>query len=139
MLTRIENRQAARPAGPRGREPDAHDWPGEVDTMPAQVIELAVRPPARSSTPSPHRRVGPLVGWGLVLALGVGAGGFLDDLAEVMHAILTRYGAFWVALGGVALLGLTLVRRRTSRRERAVRGAEPTPRRLTLVTTEARR
>lgn len=121
--------------------------------MSAQVIELAVRPPqAGRTSPRPRptaaqggpqagtqasrragrpggRRAGRLAAGALLLALGIGAAGLLGDPVELGRAIVLRYGALWVALGGVVLLGLALVRRPRPRRRRP----------LTLVRTEGRR
>lgn len=61
-------------------------------------------------------------------------------VVRVVRATVVRYGAVWVALGGVVLLGLVLIwrqptPRRTARRPAAHVAGE---RRLTLVTTESR-
>jgi signal peptidase len=55
-------------------------------------------------------------------------------VVQAVRATVVRYGAIWVALAGVVLLGLSLIWRQDSPRHRA---AAPTPRpRLTLVTSE---
>ncbi|MFC7493200.1 MULTISPECIES: signal peptidase I [unclassified Nocardioides] len=59
---------------------------------------------------------------------------------QVVRGTVVRYGAFWVALGGVVLLGLNLVWRQPAHRAGArSAGPEDGDRRLTLVESEQRR
>lgn len=62
------------------------------------------------------------------------------QVASAFDAVIARYGAVWIALGGVFLLGLSLVWRQDSGRRRAPRAATtPAPAtrpRLTLVSSE---
>ena len=60
----------------------------------------------------------------------------LGHVVQAVRATVVRYGAVWVALAGVVLLGLSLIWRQDAPRHRA---AAPAARpRLTLVTTEPR-
>jgi signal peptidase len=60
----------------------------------------------------------------------------LGQVVQAVRATVVRYGAVWVALGGVVLLGLSLIWRQDAPRHRApASAARP---RLTLVTTEPR-
>ena len=60
----------------------------------------------------------------------------LGHVVQAVRATVVRYGAFWVALGGVVLLGLSLIWRQDVPRHSApAPAARP---RLTLVTTEPR-
>jgi signal peptidase I len=60
----------------------------------------------------------------------------LGSVIQVVRATVVRYGAIWVALAGVVLLGLTLIWRPTPRRTATT--TEPGARRLTLVSSEHR-
>lgn len=60
----------------------------------------------------------------------------IGHVIQAVRATVVRYGAFWVALGGVVLLGLSLIWRQDAPRHRAPAPAART--RLTLVTTEPR-
>ncbi|MDF1605016.1 signal peptidase I [Nocardioides sp. YIM 152315] len=62
----------------------------------------------------------------------------LGSVVRVVRATVVRYGAMWVALAGVVLLGLTLVWRQPAPR-RAATGSGGTGRGLTLVVPESRR
>lgn len=57
-------------------------------------------------------------------------------VVQAVRATAVRYGAVWVALGGVVLLGLSLIWRQQPPRHR--REAAPARPRLTLVTSEPR-
>lgn len=60
----------------------------------------------------------------------------VGHVVQAVRATAVRYGAVWVALGGVVLLGLSLIWRQDAPRHRApAPAARP---RLTLVTSEPR-
>lgn len=60
----------------------------------------------------------------------------VGHVVQAVRATVVRYGAVWVALGGVVLLGLSLIWRQDPPRHRApAPAARP---RLTLVTSEPR-
>ncbi|WP_028644619.1 hypothetical protein [Nocardioides sp. URHA0020] len=88
---------------------------------------------------TPRRVAGRLlvaaVGLGLV-ALAVGALPEAGLIAGARAAVV-RYGAVWIALSGVVLLGLGLVWRQSPPRRRSAPEPEARPR-LTLVTSEPR-
>lgn len=63
----------------------------------------------------------------------------LGTAVRVVRATVVRYGAVWVALGGVVLLGLVLIWRQPPPRQTRVDApAHAAERRLMLVTTESR-
>ena len=60
----------------------------------------------------------------------------LGHVVQAVRATVVRYGAVWIALGGVVLLGLSLIWRQDPPRHRqAIPPARP---RLTLVSSETR-
>ncbi|GAA4740014.1 hypothetical protein GCM10023350_25560 [Nocardioides endophyticus] len=60
----------------------------------------------------------------------------VGHVVQAVRATVVRYGAVWVALGGVVLLGLSLIWRQDPLRHRApAPDARP---RLTLITSEPR-
>src|SRR3954466_5940126 len=80
----------------------------------------------------------------LVVAAGIGLVALVvaalpaDTAVTVARAVVVRYGAFWVALSGVVLLGLYLVRRQGPPPRRDPQPKPGTRPRLTLVTSEPR-
>ena len=60
----------------------------------------------------------------------------VGHVVQAVRATVVRYGAVWVALAGVVLLGLSLIWRQDAPRHRAP--APPARPRLTLVTSEPR-